>query len=331
MHRIRGWFHEENAKRRVASEQDVDEVLVAPPDVVPRVEREDDELAEVGLSHPRLDAIARLPDRAAAYSASSRSTWRAMEYFVSTIARPCSDATLRASSGTNDRSASAAETGSSGRNRRASGSSPTVSRWPPPPAATTGTPAAIASSTPRPRGSAGAGARKRPARANSSDTTSFHPANVTSATAFARTQSSRSLRWEPSPTIRSVHPSFERLDACQARRAVSVSFSFSSRCMTRTTRLSTLQRRGDGGTPFCTIASGRCSRFCATNSLIAICRVSPDPIHGARTRPHRVAPRRAAKWRVLTTGGPVNGPRGQGHRFGVGHVCVTDVLTTGTE
>ena len=58
----------------------------------------------------------------------------------------------------------------------------------------------------------------------------------------------------------------------------------------------------DCGTPILITASGGRSTCSATYSLTAISRASPRAIHGETSRPPRLAPLGAAKWRVLMTG-----------------------------
>ena len=176
-----------------------------------------------------------------------------------------------------------------------------VSRCPPPAHATTGTPADIAWSTASPSGSAGAEAMRIPALRNSSATLSAHPVNVTPASASDATQRSSVRRSAPSPTTRNDHPSSASREACHERSAVSESFSGSRRWRTRTRRLALRHRHGNSGTPETTTALGGRSMCRATNSLIAISRARRAAIHGAAMRPRRLAPRAAAKCRVLTT------------------------------
>ena len=157
-----------------------------------------------------------------------------------------------------------------------------------------GTPAAIASTTASPNGSAGAGARRSPARPNSSATCVVEPVKVTPWTPFAAAHRLEGFPLGPAsddaqrPAL--VVPSAPRR---HVRSAVIVSFSGSSLCRTSTTRFSGFQRSGDRGTPFLITTSGRRSRRLATNSLIAISRasVARDPRRqeaaGARRAPVR--------------------------------------------
>ena len=170
---------------------------------------------------------------------------------------------------------------------------PTVSGCAPPLAAITGVARAIASTTVRPKGSAGAAARSKAERASNCVGSSMKPAHSTD---LERSSSVAScLRWEscvPRPAITSVQPQSRSPLTDHARSTTSVCFSFSSRCITSTRR-----SRVDGPGSVVSTPLGR-TRFewtdAATNSLMAICSSINQP-RGIRRTLRAPEPRGIAK------------------------------------
>ena len=155
-------------------------------------------------------------------------------------------------------SAAAAAAGSPAVN--SSPSPPTVSRWAPPSAATTGTPWAMASTTDSPKGSAGAGARKTAAPASSWSVSSTWPTKHTlPSIPSSRPRCSMAGRRSPIPATTNRQPRSPSPDRAQAPMPTSGCFSGSSRCI-MTTVVDSSAAAGRSGTPLGmrTVGPARC-------------------------------------------------------------------------
>ncbi len=162
---------------------------------------------------------------------------------------------------------------------------------------------------------------------NSVATSAVQPVNVTPEIPCAATHPSSMRLSDPSPTMRIDHPSSASRDACQAARAVSVSFSGSNRCSTRTLRFVSRQRHGGWETPERMTAAGGRSRLRAMNSLTAISRAMPDAIHGAPMRPTRWSPC-GPRIAECDDGGAMNPPCCDCNRLSCRHLNVAHVPAT---